>query len=53
MEGDKNYRPEWIDSVFRQTVYDIFINNNPIVNLKKAVSDLKSDNVNTNCPYSR
>jgi DNA polymerase elongation subunit (family B) len=46
MEGDKNDRPKWINSVFRQIVYDIFTNNNPIVNLKKAVSDLEAGNVN-------
>ena len=46
MEGDKNDRPKWINTVFRQTVYDILANTNPIVNLKKAVSDLDSGNVN-------
>jgi DNA polymerase, archaea type len=45
MEGDKNDRPKWINTIFRQTVYDILANNNPIVNLKKAVSDLESGNV--------
>ena len=46
MEGDKNDRPKWINIVFRQTVQDILANNNPIVNLKKAVSDLESGNIN-------
>jgi len=45
MEGDKNDRPKWINSVFRQTVYDILANNNPIVNLKNAVSELEVGNV--------
>jgi DNA polymerase, archaea type len=52
MEGDKNDRPKWINSVFRQTVYDIVtnssINNNdcdPIANLKNAISNLQSCNV--------
>ena len=53
MEGDKNDRPKWINSVFRQTIHDILTNcrnNNcnydPIVNLRKAISDLQSGNVN-------
>jgi DNA polymerase elongation subunit (family B) len=46
MEGDKNDRPKWINTVFKQTVYDILINTNPIVNLKKAVKDLDSGSVN-------
>jgi DNA polymerase elongation subunit (family B) len=46
MEGDKNDRPQWINTVFRQTVHDIFTNRNPIINLKQAISDLESDNVN-------
>jgi DNA polymerase, archaea type len=46
MEGDKNDRPKWINAVFRQTVYDTLANTNPIVHLKKAVSDLESGNVN-------
>ena len=52
MEGDKNDRPRWINSVFRQTVHDILTNyrnsncnNDPIVNLRKAISDLQSGNV--------
>jgi DNA polymerase, archaea type len=47
MEGDKNDRPKWINSVFRQAVYDILANDNPIINLKKAISDLESGNINT------
>lgn len=47
MEGYKNDRPEWINTVFRQTVYDILGNNNPIANLKKAVSDLELSNVDS------
>jgi hypothetical protein len=35
MEGNKNDRPKWINTIFRQTVYDILANNNPTVNLKK------------------
>ena len=53
MEGDKNDRPKWINSVFRQTVCDIVTNSSsnngncdPIANLKKAISDLQSGNVN-------
>ena len=46
MEGDKNDRPKWINTVFRQTVYDILANINPIVNLKKALKDLDSGSVN-------
>jgi DNA polymerase elongation subunit (family B) len=52
MEGDKNDRPKWINSVFRQTAHDIlsnYRNNNcnydPIVNLRKVISDLQSGNV--------
>ena len=47
MEGDKNDRPKWMNTVFRQTVYDILTNNNPIMNLKKAISDLESGNVDS------
>ena len=46
MEGDKNDRPKWINTIFRQTVYDILGNNDPIVNLKKAVKDLESGSIN-------
>jgi DNA polymerase I len=52
MEGDKNDRPKWINSVFRQAVYDIVTNSSkngncdPIANLKKAISDLQSGKVN-------
>jgi DNA polymerase elongation subunit (family B) len=46
MEGDKNDRPKWINIVFRQTVQDILANNDPIVNLKKAILDLELGNVN-------
>jgi DNA polymerase elongation subunit (family B) len=46
MEGDKNDRPKWINTVFRQTIYDILANTNPIVNLKRSVSDLESGNIN-------
>jgi DNA polymerase I len=45
MEGDKNDRPKWINTVFRQTVCDIFANKDPTINLKKAISDLESGNV--------
>ena len=48
MEGDKNDRPKWINTVFRQTVADIVTNNgnaDPIVNLRKAISDLELGNV--------
>ncbi|HEX6281376.1 MAG TPA: DNA polymerase domain-containing protein [Nitrososphaera sp.] len=47
MEGDKNDRPKWINSVFRQTVYDIVRGINPVMNLKKAISDLESGNVDS------
>jgi DNA polymerase I len=47
MEGDKNDRPKWINSVFRQTIYDIVVHNiDPIINLKKAIYDLEHGNVN-------
>src|SRR5919112_1179053 len=47
MEGDKNDRPKWINNVFRQTVYDIVVNNtDPIINLKRAISDLESGIIN-------
>jgi hypothetical protein len=47
MEGDKNDRSKWINTVFRQTVYDIVVHNiDPIINLKKAIYDLKLGNVN-------
>jgi DNA polymerase elongation subunit (family B) len=47
MEGDKNDRPKWINNVFRQTIYDILVHNiDPIINLKKAISDLEHGNVN-------
>ncbi len=46
MEGDKNDRPRWINTVFRQTVHDILTNSNdPIMNLKKAISDLHAGNI--------
>jgi DNA polymerase elongation subunit (family B) len=47
MEGDKNDRPQWINTIFRQTVHDIFLNSNPIITLKGAISDLDSGNVNS------
>jgi DNA polymerase elongation subunit (family B) len=46
MEGDKNDRPKWINTVFRQTVRDIVNNADAIANLKKAISDLELHNVN-------
>jgi len=53
MEGYKNDRPRWINSVFRQTVQDIVTNSrnsdnncDPVSNLKKAISDLQSGCVN-------
>jgi hypothetical protein len=47
MEGEKNDRPKWINNVFRQTAYDIIVNNrDPIINLKKAIYDLELGNVN-------
>ena len=42
IEGDKNDRPKWITTVFRQIVYDIVTNNrntDAIVNLRKAILD--------------
>jgi DNA polymerase, archaea type len=48
MEGDKNDRPKWVNSIFRQTVHDILTNSNdPILNLKKAITDLESGNVDS------
>ena len=47
MEGDKNDRSKWFNNVFRQTVYDIVVNNtDPIINLKGAISDLESGIIN-------
>jgi DNA polymerase, archaea type len=47
MEGDKNDRPNWINTIFRQTVYDIVVHNiDPIINPKKAIYDLENGNVN-------
>jgi hypothetical protein len=53
MEGDKNDRPKWINSVFRQTVCDIVTNSgsnnrdcDAVANLKKAISDLQSGAIN-------
>jgi DNA polymerase elongation subunit (family B) len=46
MEGDKNDRPKWINAIFRQTVHDIFASKDPTINLKRAISELESDNVN-------
>jgi len=48
MEGDKNDRPKWINTVFRQIAYDIFVNKDPAISLKKALSDLEAGNVNPN-----
>jgi hypothetical protein len=46
MEGEKNDRPKWINNAFRQTIYDIVVNNiDPIINLKKAIYDLEFGNV--------
>jgi DNA polymerase elongation subunit (family B) len=45
MEGDKNDRPKWINTVFRQTVRDIVNNTDANANLKKAISDLELHNV--------
>jgi DNA polymerase elongation subunit (family B) len=48
MEGDKNDRPRWINTQFRQTVGDILANtNNPITNLRKAISELEAGNVDS------
>jgi DNA polymerase, archaea type len=46
MEGDKNDRPKWINSVFRQTVRGAVTNTSncncdPIFTLKKAISNLQ------------
>jgi DNA polymerase I len=46
MEGDKNDRPKWINSVFRQIVSDILVSNDTIASLKRAVADLELGNVN-------
>jgi len=53
MEGDKNDRPKWINSVFRQIVHNILTNcknsncnYDPIVKIRQAISDLQSGNVN-------
>ena len=44
IEGEKNDRPKWITTVFRQIVYDIVTNNgntDATVNLRKAILDLE------------
>jgi len=46
MEGDNNDRPKWINIVFRQIVFDILVNNDPIDSLKRAAVDLELGNVN-------
>lgn len=46
MEGDKNDRPRWVNIVFRQLIHDIFTNEDPIISLKKVVSELESGNIN-------
>jgi DNA polymerase, archaea type len=46
MEGDKNDRPRWINSIFRQIVRDIVVGKDPIDSLKRAVVDLELGNVN-------
>jgi hypothetical protein len=47
MEGEKNDRPKWINTVFRKMVSDIVIQNtDPIPNLKKAIYDLEIGNIN-------
>jgi DNA polymerase elongation subunit (family B) len=45
MEGDKNDRPIWINTIFRQIAHDIFDNKNPLISLKGAISDLEAGNV--------
>jgi DNA polymerase elongation subunit (family B) len=46
MEGDKNDRPKWINTVFRHAVYDIVNNVDPITNLKKAIFNLECGGIN-------
>jgi DNA polymerase elongation subunit (family B) len=46
MEGDKNDRPKWINTIFEQIVRDIFADTDPTIKLKAAISDLESGNVN-------
>jgi hypothetical protein len=46
MEGDKNDRPKWIKTTFRQITYNLLASNDPIVDLKKAAADLELGNVN-------
>ncbi len=47
MEGSKNDRPKWINTIFRQMVNDVVIHNSdPIPNLKQAVCDLETGNIN-------
>jgi DNA polymerase elongation subunit (family B) len=48
MEGEKNDRPKWINTVFKKMVSDIVTQNtDPISNLKKAIYDLEIGNVNS------
>jgi DNA polymerase elongation subunit (family B) len=48
MEGEKNDRPKWINTVFRKMVSDIVIQNtDPIPNLRKTIYDLEIGNVNS------
>jgi hypothetical protein len=45
MEGTKSDRPEFIHKVFKQLVYDIKYDRNPVPNLRRAISDLNNKNV--------
>ncbi|MGC2570591.1 MAG: DNA polymerase domain-containing protein, partial [Candidatus Nitrosopolaris sp.] len=46
MEGDRNDKPRWINTVFRQIALDILVGNDPITSLKKAFAELELGNVN-------
>jgi DNA polymerase, archaea type len=47
MEGDKNDRPKWINTIFRQTIHDVFASKDPTTNLIKVISDLETGKVNS------
>ena len=45
MEGEKSDRPTWINNVFEQFVKDVVNDINPLVNLRKSITDLEARKV--------
>jgi DNA polymerase, archaea type len=48
MEGKKNDRPLWINTVFNQFVKDILTDADPLANLIKSIKQLEEDRVSIN-----